>query len=55
MGTLIAKILGHRNSDTLKLKFEKADNTWYVMKGHRIMYIGEKQKCEYYIQNFSIS
>ncbi|MEL7147727.1 MAG: hypothetical protein AAFO69_15235 [Bacteroidota bacterium] len=54
MGTLITKILGKKNHNKLKLKFEKAEDTWYVMQGHRILYIGEKQMCEMYMSHFSV-
>lgn len=55
MNTLFERILGKSNHNKLKLKFEKAENTWYVMQGHRILYIGEKQMCESYMKNFSLS
>ena len=54
MGRFLERILGKKSHERLRLKFEKGENAWYVMQGHRILYIGEKQKCEYYMKNFSI-
>ncbi|MEO9802196.1 MAG: hypothetical protein ABJF04_03060 [Reichenbachiella sp.] len=45
-----------RTKDTgkhLKLKFSKEDNSWVVLKGHSIMFIGGEDQCKTYITNFS--
>ena len=38
---------------TLKLKFNKEENSWVVLKGHSIMFIGGEDQCKTYINNFS--
>lgn len=35
-----------------KLKFSKEDNSWMVLKGHSIMFIGEELQCRQYLKNF---
>ncbi|SHJ40829.1 hypothetical protein SAMN04488028_10113 [Reichenbachiella agariperforans] len=51
------KALFSRNTDPtdkkLKLKFSKEDNSWLVLKGHSIMFIGQQDQCKTYISNFS--
>ena len=32
-----------------KLKYMKLDNTWHVLKGHVIMFVGDEQVCRNYI------
>ena len=41
------------NNDELKLKFDKLENNWHVMKEHAIMYIGDELTCKTYINSFS--
>lgn len=44
----------HTSTDKkLKLKFSKEDNSWLVLKGHSIMFIGREEQCKTYISNFS--
>ncbi|MEP2026890.1 MAG: hypothetical protein ABJH98_08895 [Reichenbachiella sp.] len=40
-------------SRSLKLKFNKEDKSWVVLKGHSIMFIGGEDQCKTYINNFS--
>ncbi|WP_158233331.1 hypothetical protein [Reichenbachiella sp. 5M10] len=50
------KSLFSKNSNkeqTLKLKFSKEDNSWLVLKGHSIMFIGQQEQCKLYMSNFS--
>ena len=45
-----------RTKDTgksLKLKFDKGEKSWTVLKGHSIMFIGGEDQCKTYINNFS--
>ena len=36
-----------------KRKFNKEENSWVVLKGHSIMFIGGEDQCKTYINNFS--
>ncbi|MEP3388347.1 MAG: hypothetical protein ABJO02_09185, partial [Reichenbachiella sp.] len=40
-------------SQSLKLKFNKNEKSWVVLKGHSIMFIGGEDQCKTYINNFS--
>jgi len=35
----------------IKLKFMKDENTWHVLKGQSILYVGEKELCRKYINH----
>lgn len=41
------------NEGGFKLKFSKEDNSWVVLKGHMIMFIGEQEQCKTYMSNFA--
>jgi hypothetical protein len=41
------------NEKGMKLKFIKEDNSWVVLKGHSILFIGEQDKCKAYMNNFA--
>lgn len=41
-----------RNEASLKLKFDKQDKTWLVLKGHSIMFMGQEDQCKTYINQF---
>lgn len=40
------------NGKGFKLKFNKEDNSWMVVKGHSIMFVGEELQCKQYMKNF---
>jgi hypothetical protein len=42
-----------RSNNQLILKFSKDDNTWQVMKGYSIMFIGSETACNTYMSNFA--
>ena len=44
---------GKANGKGFKLKFSKTDNTWVVIKGHSIMFMGEEEQCKTYMTNFA--
>ena len=37
---------------SLKLKYNKQDNTWVVLKGHSIMFMGQQEQCKTYMNQF---
>lgn len=41
------------NEKSLKLKFDKQDNTWVVLKGHSIMFMGQEDQCRTYMSQFA--
>lgn len=44
-------IFGAEIPTTYKLKYSKNYKEWYVTLGESIVYIGQKDKCELYLQN----
>lgn len=51
LSTLFSK--GKANGKGFKLKFSKNENTWLVIKGHSIMFMGGEEQCKTYISNFA--
>jgi len=51
---LLSKLFGSNQKSGLKLKFSKASNQWQVFKDMTIMYVGEKEQCEKYLENFQL-
>lgn len=41
------------NGKGLKLRFSKSEQTWQVLKGYSIMYVGGETECRNYMQNIS--
>ncbi|MEP5611509.1 MAG: hypothetical protein ABJP45_04635 [Cyclobacteriaceae bacterium] len=52
---LLSTLFGSGQKSSLKLKFSKASDQWQVFKGMTIMYVGEKEQCEKYLENFQLS
>ncbi len=52
---MLKSFFSKTKSDTkgLKLKFDKQDKIWQVLKGHSIMFIGQEEKCKTYMSNFT--
>ncbi len=52
---MINSIFSRNNTKekSLKLKFDKHDNTWLVFKGDSIMFMGPQEQCKTYINQFS--
>ncbi len=44
-------LFGSNNDGHLKLQFSKADNTWHVLDGLNVVYVGEKDKCLRYMDH----
>lgn len=40
------------NGKGFKLKYNKEDDSWMVVKGHSIMFMGEELQCRQYLKNF---
>ena len=38
--------------DSLKMKFDKQDKIWVVLKGQSIMFMGQQEQCKTYINQF---
>ncbi|WP_162555663.1 hypothetical protein [Reichenbachiella versicolor] len=36
----------------LKLKFNKEEGIWMVLKGHSIMFMGQEEQCKTYMSQF---
>lgn len=48
----LKKILfGTEEQGSYKMKYSKSNNEWHVTLNESIVYIGEKDKCELYLQN----
>ncbi|MEP1097517.1 MAG: hypothetical protein ABJG78_20540 [Cyclobacteriaceae bacterium] len=52
---LLSKLFNSSQKSGLKLKFSKASDQWQVFKGMTIMYVGDKEHCEKYLENFQLS
>ncbi len=47
-------LTGKKQSESLKLKFDKKDNIWHVTKGYAIMYMGNRDQCEKYLNHMTL-
>ncbi len=47
---LISALFSKSSRDKLKLQFIKHENTWYVLRDGHILYIGDKDKCQKYME-----
>ena len=49
-------LLGQTQEDEgkLKLKFNKRDNIWQVLKGKSIVCMGEEVLCRRYLRNYTL-
>ncbi|MDA0194663.1 MAG: hypothetical protein O2887_06275 [Bacteroidetes bacterium] len=46
-------IIGSKNSDNeLKVKFNKQDNTWMVVRNKEIIFMGDEERCKNFIKNY---
>ena len=47
-------ISGKKDPNGFRLAYSKEDKTWHVMKGFEIVYIGEKDKCQRYLNHMRL-
>lgn len=52
---ILSLFSGRHNKNRIRLSKSKSEDSWTVKRGHSILYIGSKEKCEKFLEYHLIS